>query len=1345
MSGLPRLEQTRSLSRYGLSQVTVVFKEGTDIYFARQLVSERLQQAKSRLPDKAEPALGPIATGLGEIFYWTVEARPDASKRDGTPYSPADLREIQDWIVAPQLRGVAGVTEVNTIGGYLKEYQVAPDMAKLTAHGLSLATLVNAIDRNNVNAGAGYIERGGEQFVVRTPGQVKTLEEIRNIVLDVVDGAPVRVRDVADVEPGRELRTGAATENGREVVLGAVFMLVGQNSRAVADSARRKLDEVNRSLPPGIQALPVGAARHRDPVRVPGQPARGARHGAGHSAHDAARVHGHGAGGRQRQPDEPRRARLRHHHRRRRRHRRELHPPARDRTGGSRAAADAGGTAHGGGARGGGSAAAAAVRPGDHHDGLSAAARAVRHRRQDVPSDGADGRDGARGRDDPVGDVRAGRRRAVRQRPRGRARQPPDAQGARLVRAAAGLDLAQPPRRADVRCAVGAVDGPAGDAPRHGIRAEPGRRRPGRDDAAHPRHEPAAVGGDAAEAGSGPAARIPRDRARVRPHRHGRGGDGPDAAERGRQLPDPAPGKPMAAAAKNARATRGRDRGSGAPHPRQQLRVLAADPAALQRADLRRAQRRGRESLRRRHGDHAGDGPAHRPASRTAAGRGRSENRADRRLARADPRRRPHPGRTRRPERGGRAGSVRHARRRARRGHRVRGRPPLRHHRAPAGRGAQRRRHAAPPADLPARARRAQRQHPAVRDRHAVVRAGSEPDQPRERQAPHRRHGQRARARSRLVRRRPAIRPGQADVAGRRVAERRRPVREPAGGRRAPGPRRAGRAGARVRAAVPDVRQREGWAARVQRHPVRDDGRRAGAVAARAAAVDLRGRRLHRAVRRGRAERARDADVRALAARGRPHARAGDARGRAGALAGGADDGTRRVAGLFADGAGDEHGRRGAAAAGDRRHRRHPVVDGADPADPARVVHTLSSLIAYRSSLIAHLSSLISHLHLHRHGHRTDHSPGPAPQPGRATRARGPRARHRVSRPGRRRVRRPAVAAPAAAGRYGCVRRVRAGAARAARKPARGRRHVAARVRHRAAGRRQRSAAIDVPVRSVRPPGRAPSRPVGAHRHAPRHAGARAARRRHPCGRPAGRRGVELLPCVPGRDRADGAALCGQGRAVAIGHRVAALGWRRVVRSRGRRTAVCVRGGALGDLSVISKAKPAADLTVRRSGYLQQLSDIRKSMRQSWSAHENRSISSRAADGWKALAVIARNIFHQRLTDLVVVPHQQPDHHRGNSSRIKRLRWEPLLKTDSAASAAISAPFPLIVIPRSACRVKHRNKFGSRPCSRKGMMPGEGAAGLLLAGPRYSRQAPLLRLANELPGRRIAALVRPVD
>ncbi|HEX8601545.1 MAG TPA: CusA/CzcA family heavy metal efflux RND transporter [Pseudoduganella sp.] len=257
MNGLPKLEQTRSLSKYGLAQVTVVFRDGTDIYFARQLVNERLQQARAQLPPGVEPSLGPIATGLGEIFYWTVETKEGARKPDGTPYTPTDLREIQDWVVAPQLRGVAGVTEVNTIGGYEKEFQVAPSMDRLAAHGLGLAQLVTALDRNNGNAGAGYIERGGEQFVVRTPGQVRTLDEIRNIVLDVVQGAPIRVRDVADVELGRELRTGAATENGREVVLGTVFMLIGENSRSVADAARHRLEDINRSLPAGVQALPV--------------------------------------------------------------------------------------------------------------------------------------------------------------------------------------------------------------------------------------------------------------------------------------------------------------------------------------------------------------------------------------------------------------------------------------------------------------------------------------------------------------------------------------------------------------------------------------------------------------------------------------------------------------------------------------------------------------------------------------------------------------------------------------------------------------------------------------------------------------------------------------------------------------------------------------------------------------------------------------------------------------------------------------------------------------------------------------------------------------------------------
>ncbi|MYM92091.1 CusA/CzcA family heavy metal efflux RND transporter, partial [Rugamonas sp. FT82W] len=174
MAGLPGLEQTRSLSRYGLSQVTVVFKDGTDIFFARQLVGERLQQARAQLPAGVAPAMGPVSTGLGEIYLWTVEAQPGAKKPDGTPYTPADLREIQDWIVKPQLRNVPGVAEINTIGGYAKEYHVAPDPQRLASHGLTLRDVVAALERNNGNAGAGYIERRGEQLLVRAPGQVRS-------------------------------------------------------------------------------------------------------------------------------------------------------------------------------------------------------------------------------------------------------------------------------------------------------------------------------------------------------------------------------------------------------------------------------------------------------------------------------------------------------------------------------------------------------------------------------------------------------------------------------------------------------------------------------------------------------------------------------------------------------------------------------------------------------------------------------------------------------------------------------------------------------------------------------------------------------------------------------------------------------------------------------------------------------------------------------------------------------------------------------------------------------------------------------------------------------------------
>lgn len=257
MAGLPNLEQTRSLSRYGLSQVTVIFQDGTDIYFARQLVNERIQEARDQLPPGITPAMGPISTGLGEIYLWTVEAKDGAKKPDGQPYTATDLREIQDWIIKPQLRNVPGVTEINSMGGYAKEYQVSPLPERLVSLGVTLQDIVTALERNNANVGAGYIEKHGEQYLIRAPGQLKTLEDIGNVVVSTVAGAPIRVRDVAQVEIGRELRTGAATDNGREVVLGTVFMLMGQNSRTVSQAVDKKMLEINRSLPEGVQAVTV--------------------------------------------------------------------------------------------------------------------------------------------------------------------------------------------------------------------------------------------------------------------------------------------------------------------------------------------------------------------------------------------------------------------------------------------------------------------------------------------------------------------------------------------------------------------------------------------------------------------------------------------------------------------------------------------------------------------------------------------------------------------------------------------------------------------------------------------------------------------------------------------------------------------------------------------------------------------------------------------------------------------------------------------------------------------------------------------------------------------------------
>ncbi len=253
LAGLAKLEYTRSISRYGLSQVTVVFEDGTDIYFARQQVAERLQQAASQLPEGLKPSLGPVATGLGEIFMYTVEAEPGAEET----WTPMALRTLQDWVVRPQMRHLKGVTEVNTVGGYVRQFHITPDPKKLQAYGLTLQNVLEAVARSNANVGAGYIEKSGEQYLVRVPGQVADMAGLRKIVVANRDGMSLRVGDLADVVEGTELRTGAATKDGKEVVLGTAFMLIGENSRDVAQRTAAKLKDIDATLPDGVRAHPV--------------------------------------------------------------------------------------------------------------------------------------------------------------------------------------------------------------------------------------------------------------------------------------------------------------------------------------------------------------------------------------------------------------------------------------------------------------------------------------------------------------------------------------------------------------------------------------------------------------------------------------------------------------------------------------------------------------------------------------------------------------------------------------------------------------------------------------------------------------------------------------------------------------------------------------------------------------------------------------------------------------------------------------------------------------------------------------------------------------------------------
>ncbi len=265
MAGIPGLVYTRSISRNGFAQVTVIFEDNVDIYFARAQVNERLAQAKESLPEGAEPRMGAISTGLGEIYMWTVEyENPEAeyTTPEGRVLISAFekamyLRTVQDWIIRPQLKTVKGVAEVDAIGGYAQQYHVQPDPQKLAAVGLTFSDVIEAIERNNASTGAGFLEQKGESYVVRADGRLETVDQIANVVLSTRGGIPLYVKDVAMVALGKELRTGSASENGHEVVVGTTMMLKGENSRIVSNAVDMKLAEINKSLPEGIKAKTV--------------------------------------------------------------------------------------------------------------------------------------------------------------------------------------------------------------------------------------------------------------------------------------------------------------------------------------------------------------------------------------------------------------------------------------------------------------------------------------------------------------------------------------------------------------------------------------------------------------------------------------------------------------------------------------------------------------------------------------------------------------------------------------------------------------------------------------------------------------------------------------------------------------------------------------------------------------------------------------------------------------------------------------------------------------------------------------------------------------------------------
>ena len=281
LAGIPGLESTRSVSRNGFSQVTAVFKEDVDLYFARQQVSERLAQAQDDLPEGVQPQIGPVTTGLGEVFMYTVDfANPGGKgapvkdgqagwQSDGSFLTPegerltddiarsAYLRTVQDWIISPQLRTVPGVAGIDSIGGFQKHYLVEPDLVKLSAYGVSFSELAKALEAANLSVGANFLERGGEAYLVRADARIRSIDEIADAVIATRGGVPVRVKDVAAVRIGGELRTGAASIDGHEVVVGTALMLIGENSRTVAKAVGEKLEAIEKSLPVGVKVTPA--------------------------------------------------------------------------------------------------------------------------------------------------------------------------------------------------------------------------------------------------------------------------------------------------------------------------------------------------------------------------------------------------------------------------------------------------------------------------------------------------------------------------------------------------------------------------------------------------------------------------------------------------------------------------------------------------------------------------------------------------------------------------------------------------------------------------------------------------------------------------------------------------------------------------------------------------------------------------------------------------------------------------------------------------------------------------------------------------------------------------------